>query len=74
MQIVRFIVLIFFGTLFAITLYIYLDRISMPYNSQGRYFDGHVVYKDYAANLYGVISLIFGLLSGGLVWELIKHK
>jgi hypothetical protein len=70
MQIVRTVFLVLFGALFILMLTIFLTRISLPYNEQGRFFTGDVVYKDYAIYLYGILCLIFGLLAAGLVWEL----
>ena len=74
MKIVNIVFLVLCGGVFLISLNVYLTRLAMPYNSNGRYFDGAVVYKDYAVSIYGFICLIFGILSAGLVFELIRAK
>ena len=46
--------------------YISYNRYLLPYNEEGRYFDGQVVWHEHSVTIYGLLSmalLIIGALS-----------
>lgn len=44
---------------------LWLQRLTLPYNEQGRYFDAanSVTYDDGAVLVYGLLALLFALLA-----------
>lgn len=37
----------------------FINRLHLPYNSEGRYFNGIVVYHEQAISIFGIISSVF---------------
>lgn len=63
------VVLLFLTIAFSV---LWLNRIALPYNSEGRYFDevGAVVYEEQSVIVYGLLTLLlFGLLTLAVIWS-----
>jgi hypothetical protein len=48
-------------------------RYNMPFNSEGRWYDGEVVYHESAVFTYGLLAIGSAVLTVGLAWFLSKH-
>lgn len=67
------IILFVFASLsFVASAWLWWQRRNLPYNEEGRYFDGLVVYEEQSASAYLVLVLIFfltSLLAGYFAWR-----
>lgn len=69
LQILSLVVLSFLTIAFGV---LWLNRIALPYNSEGRYFDevSTVVYEEQSLIVYGLLTLMtFGLLAVAVIWS-----
>jgi hypothetical protein len=57
---------IIFSIMTIISVWIFISRLEMPYNSEGKYFDlnSMVVYSEQSKMVFGVISICFIILTG----------
>lgn len=46
--------------------YVAVRRFTLPYNEQGRFWNGEVVYERQAIPVYAGLAVVFGLASTGL--------
>ncbi len=51
---------------------IWYERIHLPYSELGRYYDGQVVWHEQAVGVYGLISIMFFVLTLVLTYFLVK--
>lgn len=59
-----FIILFVFSSLgFVASAWLWWKRSNLPYNEEGRYFDGLVVYEEQGVSAYLVLAVIFFLTS-----------
>jgi hypothetical protein len=56
--------------------WIYISRLRLPYNSEGRYFDEatSVVYHQGAVEVYGLIFIILLAITIGVIFWIAKAK
>ena len=56
--------------------WVFIKRIRLPYNSEGRYFDegSGVVYHQQAVVVYGLLSIIVLAIIVGVVYRLSRPK
>lgn len=56
--------------------WIFIKRLLLPYNSEGRYFDAEssVVYHQQAVIVYGLLFFILLLMTAGLAFRFAKAK
>lgn len=50
----------------------FINRMNLPYNSEGRYFNGIVVYHEQAVEVFGIISSVFIIITIGLTYLLYR--
>lgn len=50
----------------------FINRMNLPYNSEGRYFSGIVVYHEQAVEVFGIISSVFIIITILLVYILYR--
>ena len=66
------IILFVFSSLgFVASAWLWWKRSNLPYNEEGRYFDGLVVYEEQSVSTYLVLAVIFfltSLLAGYWAW------
>ena len=65
------ILFVFASLSFVASAWLWWQRRNLPYNEEGRYFDGLVVYEEQSASAYLVLAVIFfltSLLAGYWVW------
>lgn len=63
MRIFTVLLFVFCASGFAASAWLWWLRSNLPYNEEGRYFDGLVVYEEQSASAYLVLALIFFLAS-----------
>lgn len=64
------------GFITSIFIWIYIQRVSLNYNSEGRFFSAEegVIYHKQVAEVYGVIALFGVILTGLLIATIIRKK
>lgn len=63
MRMFSFILFVLSSFGFLASAWLWWQRKNLPYNEEGRYFDGLVVYEEQGAFVYLVLTLIFFLAS-----------
>lgn len=55
---------------------LWLERVRMTYNSEGRYFDENalVVYQDSAVMFFGILAFVSLVLLFGTMFLLVRYK
>jgi hypothetical protein len=53
--------------------FLWWNRYNMPFNSEGRWYDGEVVYHESAVFVYGLLAIGSAALTMGLAWLLSMH-
>jgi len=51
---------------------VWYKRCQLPYNELGRYYDGQVVWHGQSTGVYGVISMLFFILTIVFTYLLVK--
>ncbi|MEZ5986133.1 MAG: hypothetical protein R3B94_09295 [Hyphomonas sp.] len=72
MRILSVMLLVFCASGFAASAWTWWQRSNLPYNEEGRYFDGLVIYEEQSASTYLVLAVIFflaSLLTGFWAWR-----
>ena len=63
MRVFSMILFVFSSFGFVASAWLWWQRSNLPYNEEGRYFDGLVVYDEQSASAYLVLALVFFLIS-----------
>ncbi|MBK5721884.1 hypothetical protein JGH11_13475 [Dysgonomonas sp. Marseille-P4677] len=50
----------------------FINRLNLPYNSEGRYSEGIIVYHEQAVEVFGIISFVFIIITILLAYLLYK--
>ena len=65
------------ASIFVLTALIWWQRCQMPYNEQGRYFDGLIVYEAHSVGIYAALtlfSLIVTITTAFWLWRVRRTK
>jgi hypothetical protein len=65
-----------FGSVTLFFFYMFIKRINLPYNSEGNYFAESelVTYQIQSAEVYGIISFVFLIVTGILFYKIWLNK
>ncbi|WP_378174018.1 hypothetical protein [Aquimarina sp. SS2-1] len=74
MKYIHYVILLIIGCFTSFFLWMYIQRANLDYNSEGTFLslDDGVVYKEQTKEVYGILALCGLILTGVLVYKLIK--